>query len=52
MYAIPSTIVNADEASIPKMTDKHDHIAFPWPSLPADIRLLILGEISGQKHCG
>jgi len=34
------------------MTKRHDHIAFPWPSLPADIRLLIFDEISGQKHRG
>lgn len=34
------------------MTERHDYIAFPWPSLPADIRLLILDEISGQKHRG
>jgi hypothetical protein len=31
---------------------KNVHIAFPWPSLPADIRLLILDEISDQKHRG
>lgn len=34
------------------MTKRHDHIAFPWLALPADIRLLILDEISGQKHRG
>lgn len=34
------------------MTERHDGIAFPWPSLPADIRLSILDEISGQKHPG
>ncbi|KAH7134874.1 hypothetical protein B0J11DRAFT_546987 [Dendryphion nanum] len=34
------------------MTKRHDHTAFPWLSLPADIRLLILDEISGQKHRG
>ncbi|PVH98549.1 hypothetical protein DM02DRAFT_682060 [Periconia macrospinosa] len=34
------------------MTSTHDHTPFPWPSLPADIRLLILDEISGQKHRG
>jgi hypothetical protein len=34
------------------MTKRHDHIAFPWPLLPADIRLLILDEISGQKQRG
>ncbi len=34
------------------MTRRHDEITFPWPSLPADIRLLILDEISGQKHRG
>jgi hypothetical protein len=34
------------------MTERHDHIAFPWLSLPADIRLLIFDEISGQKHRG
>lgn len=27
-------------------------MAFPWPSLPADIHLLILDEISGQKYRG
>lgn len=27
-------------------------MAFPWRSLPDDIRLLILDEISGQKHPG
>jgi hypothetical protein len=34
------------------MTKRHDQIAFPWLSLPADIRLLVLDEISGQKHHG
>ncbi|KAH8711816.1 hypothetical protein GQ44DRAFT_661502 [Phaeosphaeriaceae sp. PMI808] len=34
------------------MTKRHDHIAFPWLSLPADIRLLIFDEISDQKHRG
>lgn len=34
------------------MTKTHNHSAFPWPSLPADIRLLILDEILGQKHHG
>ncbi|EAT83669.1 hypothetical protein HBI56_064520 [Parastagonospora nodorum] len=34
------------------MTKRHDHIAFPWLSLPADICLLVLDEISGQKHRG
>ncbi|EFQ93346.1 hypothetical protein PTT_09316 [Pyrenophora teres f. teres 0-1] len=34
------------------MTERHDHIAFPWLSLPADIRLLVLDEVSGQKHGG
>jgi hypothetical protein len=34
------------------MTKRHDRIFFPWFSLPADIRLLMLDEISGQKHRG
>lgn len=34
------------------MAMRHDHIAFPWLSLPADIRLSMLDEISGQKHRG
>lgn len=34
------------------MAKRHDHIAFPWLSLPADICLLVLDEISGQKHRG
>jgi len=34
------------------MANIYDRTAFPWPSLPADIRLLILDEISGQKHRG
>lgn len=32
------------------MIPKTTHTTFPWISLPADIRLLILDEISGQKH--
>jgi hypothetical protein len=38
--------------NISKMTRRHDHTAFPWLSLPADIRLSILDEILGQKHRG
>ncbi|KAI1665031.1 hypothetical protein L13192_11150 [Pyrenophora tritici-repentis] len=34
------------------MTEKHDQLAFLWILLPADIRLLIFDEISGQKHRG
>ncbi|KAL6707494.1 hypothetical protein ACN47E_004064 [Coniothyrium glycines] len=34
------------------MTKRHDHNAFPWVSLPADIRLMVLDEISGQKNHG
>ncbi|KAH7410464.1 hypothetical protein DE146DRAFT_645017 [Phaeosphaeria sp. MPI-PUGE-AT-0046c] len=34
------------------MTKEHDLSAFPWLSLPADIRLLMLDDISGQKHRG
>ncbi|USP78431.1 hypothetical protein yc1106_05705 [Curvularia clavata] len=34
------------------MTKRHNQITFAWLSLPADIRLLILDEISGQKHRG
>ncbi|KAJ4987981.1 hypothetical protein SVAN01_06556 [Stagonosporopsis vannaccii] len=34
------------------MTERQDQIAFPWLSLPADIRLLMLDEISGQKQPG
>src|SRR5690242_766833 len=33
-------------------TKRHDHMAFTWLSLPADIRLFILDEVSGQKHRG
>lgn len=36
----------------PKMTETHDRIAFPWLSLPGDIRLMIFDEISGRKHRG
>ena len=52
ILSFPTAIITAKEASISKMTKRHDHIAFPWLSLPADIRLLILDEISGQKHRG
>lgn len=34
------------------MTRRHDRTAFPWPSLPAEIRLLIFDEIASQKHRG
>ncbi|TAQ90020.1 hypothetical protein B7494_g1644 [Chlorociboria aeruginascens] len=34
------------------MPKRHDDNAFPWASLPADVRLLILEEISRQKHRG
>ncbi|KAH6637429.1 hypothetical protein C7974DRAFT_450324 [Boeremia exigua] len=34
------------------MTTRHNHTAFPWLLLPADIRLLVLDEISGQKNRG
>lgn len=34
------------------MTERHDQTAFPWLSLPTDIRLMIFDEISGQKHRG
>lgn len=34
------------------MTEENYHIVFPWHSLPADIRLLILDEMSGQNHHG
>jgi hypothetical protein len=34
------------------MTERHGHVAFPWLSLPADIRLLVLDEVSDQKHRG
>ncbi|KAI1147480.1 hypothetical protein F4825DRAFT_471535 [Nemania diffusa] len=34
------------------MPNRHDDNAFPWASLPADIALLILEEISRQKHRG
>ncbi|KAJ8128775.1 hypothetical protein O1611_g4855 [Lasiodiplodia mahajangana] len=34
------------------MPNRHDDNAFPWASLPADIALLILEEISRRKHRG
>ncbi|KAF2012461.1 hypothetical protein BU24DRAFT_484101 [Aaosphaeria arxii CBS 175.79] len=34
------------------MPKSHNDNAFPWASLPADIRLLILDEISDQKYRG
>ncbi len=34
------------------MPKRNDDNAFPWASLPAEIRLLIFEEISRQKHHG